>query len=269
MRIEAQIANAKPRPRVAVHKFTSCDGCQLAFLNAGEALIELTELVDFVHFAEMGVVAPDVEVDIAFVEGSVSTHKELDRIKHIRANSRYVISIGACATSGGLQALRNMHNTQQWIADVYSSPEVIDSLTDASAISKHIRVDLELWGCPVNQGQIIQALRALLFGVTPSQNHEPLCLECKRVHHSCVMVTQGKPCMGPVTKTGCGAICPRYGRDCYACFGPAENSNGAALGKRFEGLGLMSDEVVRRFQFINSQAAPFSEAVIKLGSGNE
>jgi len=248
------------KPKLAVHKFTSCDGCQLAFLNLGEDLLVLSELVDIVHFAEAGPVNPDAEVDIAFVEGSVSTPHEIDRIQRIRGNSRYLITIGACATAGGLQALRNIADASQWITSIYARPEHIQSLETSTAISGHVKVDLELWGCPVNGRQIMAAVRALLFGVVPVQDRDKVCMECKRQQAVCVMVARGIPCMGPVTLTGCGALCPRFGRDCYACYGPAENPNTAAISRRFEGLGLLPQDIVRRFEFINSAAPAFAEA---------
>jgi len=248
------------KPKIAVHKFTSCDGCQLAFLNLGEDLLVLSELVDIVHFAEAGPVNPDAEVDIAFVEGSVSTPHEIDRIHRIRDNSRFLITIGACATAGGLQALRNLADARQWITSLYTRPEHIQSLETSTAISGHVKADLELWGCPVNGRQIIAAVRALLFGVVPPQEKDKVCMECKRQQTVCVMVTRGIPCMGPVTLTGCGAICPRFGRDCYACYGPAENPNTAAISQRFEGLGLLHQDIVRRFEFINNAAPAFAEA---------
>jgi sulfhydrogenase subunit delta len=260
MRIETQIANAEPKPRVGVYKFTSCDGCQLSFLNAGEQLVQLADMVEFVHFAEMGPVAPDALVDIAFVEGSVSTHDEQQRIKRIREQSRYLITIGACATAGGLQALRNMQDAGQWLADIYAQPDVLDSLDTSTAISENVRVDLELWGCPVNTGQVVTAIRSLMFGVAPQEQVEAVCLECKRQHQTCVLVAQGQPCMGPVTRTGCGAICPRHGRDCYACYGPAENANTEALGRRLAGLGLVDESVAQRFRFINNHAPVFEQA---------
>jgi len=248
------------KPRVAVHKFTSCDGCQLAFLNLGEDLLVLSELVEIVHFAEAGPVDPDAQVDIAFVEGSVSTPHEIDRIKRIRTNSRFLITIGACATAGGLQALRNLADGGEWIAEIYARPEHIHSLATSTAISRHVDVDLELWGCPVNGRQVITAIRALLFGVVPQQDRDKVCMECKRQQTVCVMVAKGIPCMGPVTLTGCGAICPRYGRDCYACYGPAENPNTDAIARRFEGLGLLPRDIVRRFEFINNAAPVFADA---------
>jgi sulfhydrogenase subunit delta len=248
------------KPRIAVHKFASCDGCQLAFLGMGEDLLTLSELVDIVHFVEAGPVAPDAEVDIAFVEGSISAPDDLERIRAIREHSRYLITIGACATSGGLQALRNFADADEWVASIYAKPDYIRSLSTSTPIATHVKVDLELWGCPVDRRQVLAAIRDLLSGVTPAFEQDKVCLECKREQAVCVMVTRGLPCLGPVTRTGCGALCPRFGRDCYACFGPGENANTESLSRRFEGLGLMPDAVARRFHFISSGAAPFTEA---------
>jgi sulfhydrogenase subunit delta len=251
------------RPRVAIHKFSSCDGCQLAFLNLGEALLTAAELVEFVHFAEAGPVAPDEKVDIAFVEGSLSTPHDLERIQQVRANSTYLVTIGACATSGGVQALRNMADAGQWVAAVYAQPQYIESLATVSPIAQHVPVDLELWGCPVTSRQIVAAIRALLFGVLPVEENDKVCLECKRRQQVCVMVSKGEPCMGPVTRTGCGALCPSFGRDCYGCFGPAENPNTTSLSRRFAGLGLLPEQVAQRFLFINNAAPAFHAAGLK------
>jgi coenzyme F420-reducing hydrogenase gamma subunit len=248
------------KPRVAIHKFSSCDGCQLALLNAGEALLQIAQLVDLVHFAEAGPVEPEAPVDIAFVEGSVSTPEEAERIRKVRAGCKYLVSIGACATAGGIQALRNVHDAKAWVSGVYASPEYISTLDKVSPIAAQVKVDLELWGCPVSGRQVVGALRALLFGVAPAQEEEKVCLECKRHLTVCVMVAKGLPCMGPVTRTGCGAICPAFGRDCYACYGPAENPNTAAQAQRLAGLGLPPREVAARFQFINNAAPAFRDA---------
>ena len=253
--------NKPAKPRIAIHKFTSCDGCQLAFLNLGEAFLQLAELVDIMHFAEAGKVDSDAEVDIAFIEGSVSTPSEIERIHRIRQNSKYLITMGACATSGGIQALRNgIENSADWIGTIYASPEYIQTLQTSSAIYKQVKVDLELWGCPVSSRQVIQAIRDRLSGVRPSVTADSVCLECKRKGNVCVLVAQGKPCMGPVTRTGCGALCPSFGRDCYACYGPSEQVNAASLSRRFEGLGLLPDQVARRFLFIHSAVDAFNNA---------
>ena len=255
--------NAKPR--IAIHKFASCDGCQLAFLNLGETLLELAALVDIMHFAEAGPVDPDAPVDIAFVEGSITTREDLSRIQRVRANSRYLITIGACATAGGLQALRNLADGHGWLAAVYAHPEYIDALATSTPIARHVKVDLELWGCPVNGRQVLAAVRALLNGVPPVEENEKVCMACKRNQTVCVLVTKGVACMGPVTRTGCGAICPRFGRDCYACYGPTENINAAALSRRFAGLGLLPDAIARRFLSMNAAAPAFLAAAGKDG----
>ena len=244
---------------VAVHKFSSCDGCQLALLNLGEPLLLLNQLIEIKHFAEAGPIDEEAKVDIAIVEGSISTSKDSERLQKIRDNSTYLITIGACATSGGIQALRNMASTNEWIADIYARPSLIDSLDNSTAIKDQVKVDLELWGCPINQQQILTAIRALLFGVLPKEENDKVCMECKRQQNICVMVTRNEPCMGPVTRTGCGALCPRVGRDCYACYGPAENTNTQAMANRLQGLGLLDDEVAKRFLFINSAAEQFHQ----------
>lgn len=245
------------KPRVAVHKFSSCDGCQLALLNLGEDLLRLNELVDIVHFAEAGWYAEDTPVELAFVEGSISTPHELERIRQVRANSKYLITMGACATAGGLQALRNMADGNAWLADIYASPQHIPFLPTSTAVAQHVRVDLELWGCPVNSRQLLLAVRDLLSGVAPRPEHDKVCMECKRIGNVCVLVTRGQACMGPVTRTGCGALCPSVGRACYACFGPAENARCGALAARFTGFGLLPREIAQRFLFINSGAPEF------------
>jgi len=245
------------KPTVAVHKFTSCDGCQLAILNLEEALLTLTQLVDIKNFAEAGILDDNAQVDIAFIEGSISTPREMAHVKKIREQSQYLIAMGACATSGGIQALRNMQDGEAWINAIYASPEHIESLATSTALADHVRIDLELWGCPVSSEQITTTIRALLFGVLPKIEHDKVCLECKRSQAVCVMVSRGEPCMGPVTNTGCGALCPQFGRGCYACYGPAENPNPNALANRFEGLGMTATEISHNFLFINNNAPVF------------
>ena len=229
-----------PRPRIAIHKFSSCDGCQLAFLNLGEELLAV--------------------VDISFVEGSISSSEELARIKRVREHSRYLVTIGACATAGGLQALRNLGQGGEWLASVYATPAFIDTLERVSPVREHVNVDLELWGCPVNARQVLSAIPPLLSGVLPPPEHDRVCLECKRQGHVCVVVTRGLPCLGPVTRTGCGALCPGLGRDCYGCYGPSETPAGAVLGRRFAELGLAPEAVTRRFLSFNAAAPEFLEA---------
>ncbi|MDQ1314050.1 MAG: hypothetical protein QG662_159 [Pseudomonadota bacterium] len=257
------------KPRVAVHKFSSCDGCQLALLNLGEDLLTLAGRVDLVHFAEAGPLDPDADVDIAFVEGSVSTPEDIERIRHIRAHSRLLIAIGACAVSGGIQGLRNGVFGEEWVTRIYSHPQAIASLERSTPIAGHVKVDFELWGCPVSGPQMLAVVNALLLGVTPRDNADKVCTECKRLGYPCVLVTRGIACMGPVTRAGCGALCPGIGRDCYGCYGPAENANTDALAARFRRQGLTTQAIVQRFQSINSQAPAFLAAAEKIRMGGD
>ncbi|MBK5941522.1 sulfhydrogenase subunit delta [Halochromatium roseum] len=247
------------RPRLAVHKLSSCDGCQLALLNAGASLLRLAERFDIVHFAEAGIIDVDAEADIALVEGSVSTAEEAERIQTIRARSRWLMPIGACATAGGPQALKNLANAEAWIASSYPEPQHIDARPTADAVAAHVHVELELPGCPVSTPQVLAALASLLAGATPLAEQDKICLDCKRRGQVCVLVTQDAPCLGPITVTGCGALCPSLGRACYGCYGPAENPEVATLAQRFAELGLDAEAVKRRFLFQQSGAAPFQQ----------
>lgn len=252
------------KPRVAVHKFSSCDGCQLALLNLGEALLQLPALVDIVHFAEAGPCDPEARVDISLVEGSVSTPEDIHRIRQVRENSGLLIAIGACATCGGLQALANFYDRSAWMKSIYARPEEIELLPTSSAISEHVRVDLELPGCPVNSTQVVGALRDLLSGIRPREQQQSVCMECKRKGLVCTLVSKGEPCLGPVTLAGCGALCPAAGRGCYGCYGPAPRINDPALVRRFEALGLEREAVARRFHFIANNAPAFRLATERL-----
>lgn len=245
------------KKRLSVHKFTSCDGCQLAFLNAGEALLQLSELVDITHFAEAGVIDLETPIDIAFVEGSISTPDEIERIQKIRKNSRFLITIGACATAGGIQALRNFADHEQWVSAIYTTPEHIHSLKTSTPISEHVKVDYELWGCPVNTQQVLTVIRSLLFQAKPRIKQESVCMECKRNGNVCVLVTKKCACMGPVTKSGCGALCPGIGRACYACYGPKDNANGLSLGNQFARNGLSHNAIAQQFLHINNHTPSF------------
>lgn len=248
------------KPKLAVHKFSSCDGCQLALLNLGEPLLQLPELVDIVHFAEAGPSDPVARADIALVEGSVSTPEDEARIRQVRDNSGLLITIGACATAGGLQALANFADRDAWMAAVYARPDYIEILQESKPISDYVKVDFEIPGCPVNSRQVVGALRDLLSGVRPRSETQPVCMECKRRGLVCTLVSQGEPCMGPVTVGGCGALCPAMGRGCYGCYGPLKQINDQALAARFGALGLTRSASARRFHFITNHAPGFRQA---------
>ena len=267
--IENPSSPQKKRPRVAVIKFTSCDGCQLSLLNLEEELVLLGETFDLAYFPEASSRMEKGPYDIALIEGSISCPEDIPRILEIRQQVTTLITIGACATSGGIQALKNWADIDAFKAAVYPSPEHIDSLSTSTPISEHVDVDYELWGCPIDKYQLLQVLIDLSAGVQPRIPTHSVCLECKRQGNVCVLVAQGMACLGPVTRTGCGAICPSVGRDCYGCFGPAEHAstqppgtppNTESLGKQFyQHLHLIPVEMVRRFRGINGSVQSFSK----------
>lgn len=256
------MTEGKTRPKVAVHKFSSCDGCQLAFLNMGEALIELSEKVELVHFAEAGWLNESAQVDVAFIEGSVYTQKDEQRIQRIRENSQLLITMGACATSGGIQALKNsVSNPDIWTESIYAQPAYIDTLRASSSVSRYVKVDFEIWGCPITSQQIISVVDTLLRGVLPRDKPEKLCMACKRDQIVCTLVTRGEPCLGPVTRTGCGALCPSFGRACYGCFGPSAVRNEHAMVNRIQGLGLNKRHATSLLNLVHSERTDKQVAV--------
>jgi coenzyme F420-reducing hydrogenase gamma subunit len=244
--------------KIAVHKFSSCDGCQLAFLNHVRELMPLLNKIEIAHFAEAGPCDPDAEVDIAFVEGSIATPHDIERIQRVRLHCKKLVSIGACATSGGIQALRNIADHDGWRQAIYAQPQCISTLASSSAIAEHVRVDHELWGCPLDAPQLLRALQAWLNGHEPEQVFDSVCSECKAHQTVCVMVAQNRACMGPVTRKGCGALCPTHQRGCYGCYGPAQLTNAASLAKQFTQQGMPPAQIARQFLGINSHAKSFN-----------
>ena len=232
------------KPKLAVWKFSSCDGCQLTLLDCEDELLDIAEAVEIAYFLEATRNRMDGPYDVSLVEGSISTPHEVEQIRHVREQSKILVTIGACATAGGIQALRNTKEHDVLKAAVYARPDFIDALDTATPIADHVAVDHELRGCPIDKRQLIDTLMALLSGRDPTPIHTSQCVECKLKGTPCVMVTEGIPCLGPVTSAGCGNLCPSVGRGCYGCFGPAESPNTQALAVEFRDLGI-EDRVIR------------------------
>jgi coenzyme F420-reducing hydrogenase gamma subunit len=245
------------RPRLAVWKFASCDGCQLSLLDCEDELLAVAEQLDIAYFAEASRRMMRGPYDLSLVEGSITTPADAERILRVRSLSRHLVTIGACATSGGIQALRNFADVREFAAAVYPHPEYLKTLATSTPISAHVPVDFELRGCPIDKGQLLEVIKAFLIGRKPSIAGHSVCHECKLRGTVCVMVAEGTPCLGPVTQTGCGAICPAYGRGCYGCFGPAESPNTAAMAREFSSLGMAERDIARVFRTFNAAAEPF------------
>ena len=247
------------KPRLAIFKFSSCDGCQLSLLDLEDELLSVAGAVEVAYFLEASTNPRGGPYDVALVEGSIATGDDVARIRQIRRRSRCLISIGACATAGGIQALRNFGSLAEFASGVYPRPQQLDVLATSTPISEHVKVDFELQGCPVNRRQLLEVVLAFLHrrrAVVPSHS---VCVECKLRGTECVVVSRGIACMGPITQAGCGAICPAYGRGCYGCFGPAETFNAAALIDRWRQDGDGRFEVVQRLRHVNAWAPKMRE----------
>jgi len=252
--------SASHRPRLAVFKFASCDGCQLSLLDCEDELLAIAGAVNIAYFVEARSQMLDGPYDITLVEGSVTTNEEIHKIKEARRDSRFLVSIGACAIAGGIQALRNWTQVDEYVKTVYARPDYIDTLDLSHPISDFVTVDFELRGCPISKVQLIELITSLLIGRKPRVPEHSVCLDCKRRGTVCVMVAQGIPCLGPATQAGCNALCPAYNRGCYGCYGPVEPLNPTSLGSRFIELGQNSQEVSRSFRSFNGYSPAFREA---------
>jgi sulfhydrogenase subunit delta len=246
------------KPKLAVWKFASCDGCQLSLLDCEDELLAVAGEVEIAYFVEASSAAVRGPYDLSLVEGSVTTAHDAERIKEVRRVSRKLVTIGACATAGGIQALRNFADVNDFVSAVYASPEYISTLQTSTPISAHVAVDFELHGCPINKRQLLEVLTAFLHGRRPSIASTSVCTECKRRGNVCVMVAHGTPCLGPVTHAGCGALCPTYNRGCYGCFGPMETPNTVSLTRQLHVLGMDERSVDRVYRTFNVQ--DFEEA---------
>ncbi|MBT8240906.1 MAG: oxidoreductase [Acidimicrobiia bacterium] len=254
------------KPTLAVWKFASCDGCQLSLLHCEDELLAVAGAIDIAYFAEASSAMMEGPYDVSLVEGSISTAHDEERIREIRDNSETVITIGACATAGGIQALRNGADIVDYVQTVYAEPQFISTLATSTPISDHIDVDFELRGCPIDRGQLIEVIAAHLAGRPARIPTTSVCLECKRRANPCVMVAHGTPCLGPVTQGGCNALCPAYNRGCYGCFGPMESPNTGSLAEQFVQLGLPDAAIADLFRSYNGWADAFRHEADRRGA---
>jgi coenzyme F420-reducing hydrogenase gamma subunit len=246
-------------PKVAVWKFASCDGCQLTLLDCEDELLAVAGAIDFAYFLEASSTSVGGPYDLSIVEGSITTAHDIDRILDIRAQSKILISIGACATAGGIQALRNFADVKAYTSIVYAQPEYIETLATSTPMSEHVAVDFELRGCPINKSQLLHVISSYLLGKPPRLQSGSVCVECKRRGTTCVMVAHGTPCLGPVTHAGCGAICPAFDRGCFGCYGPADTVNTTAFVQLLRTVPVSDGNIGRVFHTFNAGAPGFRE----------
>lgn len=255
------------RPTLAIYKFASCDGCQLGLLDVEDELLAVAGAVTIAHFPEATSDHLDGPYDIVLVEGSVTTARDLERLETVREQASTLVAIGACATAGGIQALKNLADINEFVRLVYARPDYISSLESSTPLSDHVEVDFELRGCPISKHQLLELLGALLTGRKPNLPTYPVCMQCKARGVPCVMVTRSIPCLGPITQAGCGAICPAYDRGCYGCFGPAETANVGSLADWWDSIGVGREDLIRSLRTYNTNAPAFASAARALSGG--
>lgn len=251
------MSEVRRKPKIAVWKFASCDGCQLSLLDCEDELLAVTEAVEIAYFLEATRAQVAGPYDVSLVEGSITTAQDAERIQDVRRRSRRLVTIGACATAGGIQALRNFKDVGGFMTAVYAHPDYIDTLATSTPISAHVPVDFELRGCPIGKYQLIEVISAFLIGRQPVTPAHSVCMECKLRGKVCVMVANGAACLGPVTHAGCGALCPSYDRGCYGCYGPMETPNAEALSQWLARLGMPARDIGRLYRSFNAAAEPF------------
>jgi coenzyme F420-reducing hydrogenase gamma subunit len=254
--------------RLAVWKLASCDGCQLSLLDLEDELLRIADAYEIAYFVEASSAAmrPEGSFDLSFVDGSITTPHQAEIVREARRMSRILVPIGACATAGGIQGLRNFREFGPFSAAVYPHPELLDALDTSTPVSAHVPIDFELRGCPINKRQALEVLAALIAGRAPNVGSHSVCIECKLRGTPCVMVARGISCMGPVTHAGCGALCPAYGRGCYGCYGPMETPNTFSWSGWWQQRGMEESDLRDVFRTFNAWSEAFREESKRHGS---
>ena len=241
------------RPKIAFFSFTSCEGCQLMVLNCEEELKDLALRVDVVNFREaMDLKREDYKV--AFIEGSITREEEVEKVKEIRQRAEVVITLGACSTTGGINALKNRFSVDYVTELVYGKNPPNMGLVEnipAMPVDRVIEVDYHLPGCPISKEEFLGFVKALTLGIPPRLPEYPVCNECKMEGNICVFET-GRTCMGPVTRGGCRAVCVSFGAICWGCRGTFEYANIDAHRETLKNHGLSEEEITEKFDLYNS-----------------
>ncbi|MFH0990808.1 MAG: oxidoreductase [bacterium] len=248
---------AQRKPKLAVWKFSSCDGCQLSLLDCEDELLAITGKIEIANFPEASRAVTKGPYDLSPVEGSITTPHDAERIHQVRRQSKFLVTIGACATAGGIQALRNFKDVKEFTSIVYANPSFIETLNKSTPIADHVFVDFQLRGCPISKSQLIEVVSAFLHHRKPNIPTYSVCVECKLKGNVCGLVTHGPTCLGPVTQAGCDALCPSYHRGCFGCFGPKETPNTASLSSYWAEKGITGAELLRQFRGFNAYAEAF------------
>jgi coenzyme F420-reducing hydrogenase gamma subunit len=240
----------KNKPKVAFFDFTSCEGCQLNKLNFENELLDILELVEIVEFREAIDDKAD-HYDIAFIEGSISTPTCIERIHDIRRRATYVVALGQCAVSGGINAMKNLQPSEKVQEEVYGEDKYLFPSIPAQPVSAIVKVDYEVRGCPMSAPEYLHILKSLILNRKPEIFDHAVCVECKLNENECVL-DKGMFCLGPVSRAGCDAICPANGQYCTGCRGPISNINKNGTIDMLKKHGFSKDEAIKKMKMFNA-----------------
>jgi sulfhydrogenase subunit delta len=237
------------KPKLAFFDFTGCEGCQLEAINFETELVELLEHVDIVSFREAMTERSD-DYEIAFIDGAISTESDVSRIKNIREQAKILVAMGACASLGGVNCLKNFRPMEENLKIVYGDAARYYSTIPARPVSAVVPVEYELPGCPMNRHEFLRLAKALLLGKKFELPNYPVCVECKMAGNVCVF-DKGGYCLGPVTRAGCSAICVTTGRHCWGCRGLVDDPNVNSEKEILQKHGLTVDDILNQFRIFN------------------
>jgi sulfhydrogenase subunit delta len=237
------------KPRVAFFDFTGCEGCQLEVLNFNLEIVDLIGAVDIVEFREASSDHSD-DYDIAFIEGSQTTQKDVERIQKIREKAKILVALGACSCTGGVNALKNRFSMEENLRVVYGDSAKLYTTIPTKPTSAYVKVDVHLHGCPPNRNEVISLVKCLLTGKKFEQCHNPVCVECKLAENICAF-ERGEFCLGPITRGGCNAICVTAGRKCWGCRALVDEPNVNSEKDILKKYGLTMDDMMLQFKLFN------------------
>ncbi|WP_461862706.1 NADPH-dependent hydrogenase/sulfhydrogenase 1 subunit delta [Thermococcus sp.] len=252
--------------RVGFYALTSCYGCQLQFAMMDEIIQLLDKASIECWFMVERDSDEDREVDIAFIEGSISTEEEAELVKKIREKAKIVVAVGACATQGGVQSWGNDRKLEELWKTVYGDAKVKFQPKMAEPVENYIKVDYRLYGCPPEKKDFLYALGTFLVGSWPEDIDYPVCVECRLKGYPCVLIEKGEPCLGPITRAGCDARCPGYGIACIGCRGAIGYDVAwfDSLARVFREKGLTKEEILERMRIFNAHNPRLEEMIDKI-----
>ncbi len=244
------------KPRIAIFDFACCEGCQLQIVNLEEEILDLLGVADVVEWRE-AISDQSDKYDIAIIEGSITRPEDEERIKKIREKAGVLIALGACATTGGINKLKNnfkLNDVKQYVyADNADMPHLDTAAT--KAVDEVVKVDFKVHGCPIDRSEFTYIVRSLLLGKTPEIPDYPVCVECKAKGNPCLW-EDGQVCLGPVVRAGCGARCPSSGFRCFGCRGYVDNPNVDAAKEVINKYGLDVDDLKTKMVLFGSTQEP-------------